>query len=137
MGRSMQRPSLEEIYINFARDLSRRSTCERLQVGTVITNPAMTQVMGIGYNGNAKRLPNRCDSTVPGLCGCIHSEANALIKAPPGNKMVFASTSPCLMCAKLMINADVIALFYGRVYRDDSGLELLHNYGISVEEMLA
>ena len=122
--------------MRFAIDLASRSTCIRLRVGTVITNHAMTQVMGIGYNGNAKRLPNRCDSTVPGLCGCIHSETNALIKAPPGEKMVFASSSPCLMCAKLMINADVIALFYGQVYRDDSGLELLHNYGISVEELL-
>src|SRR5207302_5616169 len=104
---------LEEVYMRMAEELAKRSTCARLQVGSVITTPDLTQVVGIGYNGNARGLPNRCDSTQPGACGCIHSEQNALIKAGaqiPG-KVMFVSASPCVMCAKLIINCNV-----GRVY---------------------
>ena len=60
---------LEEVYMRMAEELAKRSTCLRLQVGTVITTPDLTQVLGIGYNGNARGLPNRCDSTTPGACG--------------------------------------------------------------------
>ena len=60
---------LEEVYMRMAEELAKRSTCARLQVGTVITTPDLTQVLGIGYNGNARGLPNRCDATTPGACG--------------------------------------------------------------------
>src|SRR5467141_4777006 len=72
---------LEEVYMRMAEELAKRSTCARNQVGSVITTADLTQVLGIGFNGNARGLPNRCDGTEPGRCGCIHSEANALIKA--------------------------------------------------------
>src|SRR4030081_2461785 len=88
---------LEEVYMRMAEELAKRSTCARLQVGSVITSGDLTQVLGIGYNGNARGLPNRCDSTHPGASGCIHSEQNALIKAGagvPGTGM-FVSASPC------------------------------------------
>jgi dCMP deaminase len=89
--------------------------------------------VAIGYNGNARGLPNRCDSTVPGQCGCIHSEVNALIKAPGGmrDKVIFLTDSPCLMCAKLMINSGVSHVFYRRAYRDPSGIELLQGAGVT------
>ncbi|TMC84024.1 MAG: hypothetical protein E6J06_07810, partial [Chloroflexi bacterium] len=45
---------LEEVYMRMAEELAKRSTCLRLQVGTVITTPDLTQVLGIGYNGNAR-----------------------------------------------------------------------------------
>src|ERR1700680_3423654 len=89
---------LEEVYMRMAEELAKRSTCARLQVGSVITTSDLTQVLGIGYNGNARGLPNRCDSAEPGNCGCIHSEMNALVKAPGSvrNKVVFISASPCI-----------------------------------------
>ena len=90
---------LYEVYMRMAEELAKRSTCSRLQVGTVITDQALENVLAIGYNGNARGLPNKCDSSVPGNCGCIHSEMNALVKAP-GNvrdKVVFVSASPCVM----------------------------------------
>src|SRR5207245_11359215 len=94
---------LEEVYMRMAEQLAKRSTCARLQGGTVITTPDLTQVLGIGYNGNARGLPNRCDSTTPGSGGCLHSEQNAFIKAGaqlPGTVM-FDSASPSAMCAKM------------------------------------
>src|SRR5688572_559601 len=89
----VERIPLYEVYMRMAEELAKRSTCARLQVGTVVTDQRLENVLAIGYNGNARGLPNKCDSTVPGNCGCIHSEMNALVKAP-GNvrdKVVFVS----------------------------------------------
>lgn len=124
---------LFEVYMRMAEDLAKRSTCSRLKVGTVVTDALLENVLAIGYNGNARGLPNRCDSTVPGQCGCIHSEVNALIKAP-GNvrdKVVFVTNSPCVMCAKLVINSGVTHVFYRDAYRDPSGVELLAGAGVT------
>ncbi len=55
---------LYEVYMRMAEELAKRSTCSRLQVGTVVTDAKLENVLAIGYNGNAKGLPNRCDSTV-------------------------------------------------------------------------
>jgi len=125
---------LEEVYMRMAEELAKRSTCARLQVGSVITTSDLTQVLGIGYNGNARGLPNRCDSTEPGNCGCLHSEQNCLIKAGaqlPG-KVMFVSASPCVMCAKMIINTNVGRVFYREAYRDPSGLNVLREGGVEV-----
>src|SRR5437016_13636072 len=78
----VDRIPLYEVYMRMAEELAKRSTCARLRVGTVVTDQLLENVLAIGYNGNARGLPNRCDSSVPGSCGCIHSEMNALVKAP-------------------------------------------------------
>src|SRR5487761_467384 len=125
---------LEEVYMRMAEELAKRSTCARLQVGSVITTSDLTQVLGIGYNGNARGLPNRCDSSEPGACGCIHSEQNCLIKAGaqiPG-KVMFVSASPCVMCAKMIINANVGRVYYREAYRDPAGLDVLRQAGVEV-----
>jgi dCMP deaminase len=122
-----------EVYMRMAEELAKRSTCSRLQVGTVVTDARLENVVAVGYNGNAKGLPNRCDSTVPGNCGCIHSEMNALVKAPGGlrDKVVFLTDSPCVMCAKLMINSGVSHVFFRKLYRDPAGVELLATAGVT------
>ena len=133
-GQAPDRIPLEEVYMRMAEELAKRSTCLRLQVGTVITTSDLTQVLGIGYNGNARGLPNRCDTTTPGACGCIHSEQNALIKAgaqQPG-KVMFVSASPCVMCAKMAINANVARVYYREAYRDPAGLDVLRQGGVEV-----
>jgi len=129
-----ERIPLEEVYMRMAEELAKRSTCARLQVGTVITTPDLTQVLGIGYNGNARGLPNRCDSTTPGSCGCLHSEMNAVVKAgasTPG-KVMFVSASPCVMCAKMAINANVARVYYREAYREPAGLDVLRQGGVEV-----
>jgi dCMP deaminase len=129
----LDRIPLYEVYMRMAEELAKRSTCARLRVGTVITDAALENVVAIGYNGNAKGLPNHCDSVVPGNCGCIHSEVNALVKAPGGirDKVVFLTDSPCVACAKLMINSGVSHVFFRRLYRDPSGVELLKSAGVT------
>ena len=128
------RPPLYEVYMRMAEELAKRSTCARLQVGTVITDCDLENVVGIGYNGNARGFPNRCDGTEAGKCGCIHSEQNALVKAPGHlrGKVAFVTASPCVMCAKLMVQANVTHLFYREGYRDPAGLDVLKQAGLTV-----
>ena len=131
-----QRIPLEEVYMRMAEELAKRSTCARNQVGSVIASGDLTQVLGIGYNGNARGLPNACDGTEPGRCGCIHSEANALIKAgaqTPG-KVMFVTVSPCVMCAKMVVNSNVDRVFFRTAYRDPAGVEVLRRGGVVVEQ---
>jgi len=129
----VSRIPLYEVYMRMAEELEKRSTCARLQVGTVITDQRLENVLAIGYNGNARGLPNRCDSTTPGACGCIHSEMNALVKAPGAvrDKVMFISASPCVLCAKLIVNSGVTHVFYRRAYRDPTGLEVLAAGGVT------
>jgi dCMP deaminase len=127
-----ERIPLEEVYMRMAEELAKRSTCARTQVGSVIASADLTQVLGIGYNGNARGLPNRCDRPEPGNCGCLHSEANALIKAgaqTPG-KVMFVTVSPCVMCAKMIVNSNVTRVYYRSAYRDPAGVEVLRESGV-------
>lgn len=107
--------------MDFALAISRRSTCSRLSVGTVITTPDFRKVLSIGYNGNAAGLPNRCDREESGNCGCLHSEENAVINcdAPRStDKIVFVTHLPCPMCAKRIINmGNVCKVIFKNDYR--------------------
>jgi dCMP deaminase len=128
----VERPPLFEVYMRMAEELAKRSTCARLRVGTVITGPNLENVVAIGYNGNARGFPNRCDTTEPGKCGCIHSEQNALVKAPGElrGKVAFVTASPCGPCAKLMIQANISYVFYREAYRDPAGVNILLQGGV-------
>jgi dCMP deaminase len=126
---------LEEVYMRMAEELAKRSTCARNQVGSVIATNDLTQVLGIGYNGNARGLPNACDSTEAGKCGCLHSEQNSLIKAgaaTPG-KVMFVTVSPCVMCSKMIVNCNVDRVYYRIAYRDPAGLDVLRRAGVAVD----
>ena len=79
MTKKTERPSFESVYMDFAKAIAHRSTCKRLQVGTVITSTDFRKVLAVGYNGNAAGLPNGCDRDEVGNCGCLHSEENAAI----------------------------------------------------------
>ncbi|MEX0979447.1 MAG: deaminase, partial [Gemmatimonadota bacterium] len=93
---------------------------------------ALENVVAIGYNGNVRGFPNRCDSAEAGRCGCIHSEMNALVKAPGTlrGKIAFVTASPCVMCAKLMVQSNIDFLFYREAYRDSAGLRVLGEGGV-------
>jgi dCMP deaminase len=130
------RPTWSDIYAEFATSLSRRSTCERLHVGCVITSWDHNRVLSIGYNGNYAGGPNMCDqSSVPGLCGCLHAEENALIKLDYNDhaeKRLYCTASPCTQCAKRIINAGIRQVIYIDPYRTSGGRELLGKNGIEV-----
>ncbi len=133
------RPSFESIYLSLARTLAQRSTCHRLQVGTVITSTDFRKVLAVGYNGNASGLHNGCDRTEPGNCGCLHSEENAVINcdAPRSvEKYVFVTHLPCVQCAKRLINlGNVKRVYYGESYRITDSVAVLESVKIEVKKI--
>jgi dCMP deaminase len=137
----MDRITFEEIYMQLAYNLSKRSTCKRLKVGAVVVSTDYSRVYGIGYNGNAKDMPNTCDSDEPGNCGCLHAEDNALLKTNGGSeveKIIFVTHAPCVYCAKRIINkGGVKKIYYAQKYRSDNGLNILQQSGIDCELLRA
>ena len=137
-NRSDGRLTFEEVYMNFAQSISARSTCERMQVGTVITTTDYRKVLAVGYNGNASGLPNTCDRDEPGNCGCLHSEENAVINCDSPRqieKYVFVTHLPCSACAKRLINlGNVLRVIYKDEYRSRDALDLLESVGIEVRQ---
>lgn len=138
IDRGVERPSFHAIYMNLARALAERSTCVRLQVGTVITSTDFRKVLAVGYNGNASGLPNGCDREEPGNCGCLHSEENAVINCDAPRfieKIVFVTHLPCVQCAKRLINmGNVRQVFYAQDYRIRDSLDVLKTAKIVVEQ---
>ena len=136
---SNERPSFETIYMKLAMTMALRSTCKRLQVGTIITTVDFRKVLAVGYNGNASGLPNQCDTQIPGQCGCLHSEENAAINCDsPRNveKLVFVTHHPCVYCAKRLINlGNVKKVHYLHDYRNSSARELFELVGIELEKV--
>ena len=134
-----ERPSFESIYMKLALNLAERSTCKRLQVGTVITSTDYRKVLAVGYNGNASGLPNSCDRDEVGNCGCLHSEENAVINCDSPRsveKVVFVTHLPCEMCAKRLINlGNVKRVVFTSEYRSQKALELFKATGIEVTQI--
>ena len=133
------RPTFEQIYMDLAHVLAQRSTCRRLNVGTVITSTDYRKVLAVGYNGNAAGLPNQCDRNESGNCGCLHSEENAVINCDSPRtteKYVFVTHLPCVACAKRLINlGGVKKIFYRTEYRSSESLEILKIVGIEVTQL--
>lgn len=129
------RVSRPQMFMQMAHVVLARSTCQRAKVGCVITDAEGTSVLSMGYNGNARGQPNSCDSTEAGKCGCIHAEVNALLKCTfhgVENLGLFTTTSPCLACAKLILNSKVTVVYVDVVYRSTEGLRLLLSAGVRV-----
>jgi dCMP deaminase len=130
----MERPSLEVCMIKTAHLFAERSVCSRLNVGCVITDHYMTSIEAIGYNGKEKGGPHEPDSEEPGKSGMIHAEENALIKSDYKikAKKMFITHSPCLGCARKIINADIQTVYFSNLYRDAAPLKLLVERGVNV-----
>lgn len=94
---------------------AQRATCARRRVGCVLVNERY-QVIGTGYNGNARGLPHCLDHPCPGadmrsgkgldLCEAIHAEQNAIINCRSANEIYacYSTTEPCIHCAKILVN---------------------------------
>lgn len=114
-----KRPRLQRIFMDFALAISLRSTCHRAQVGTVIASSDLTSILSYGYNGVAKGLPNGCLRNIPGSCGCLHSEDNAITKLKTGEPSVmFITLAPCETCQQRIMNLNVKLVYYYKEYRN-------------------
>lgn len=128
----------DKSYLEMARVWARNSYCARRQVGALIVKDRM--IISDGYNGTPSGFENVCEDengvTKPYV---LHAEANAITKvAKSGNSSLgatmYVTASPCIECAKLIIQAGISRVVYSEDYRSSEGLDLLRRAGIEVEK---
>jgi len=126
----------DKSYLDMAEVWSKNSYCKRRQVGALLVKDRM--IISDGYNGTPAGFENRCEDeegkTIPYV---LHAEANAITKvAKSGNSSsgatMYVTTSPCLECAKLIIQAGIVRLVYRNSYRRTDGVDLLIRAGVDV-----
>ena len=143
-----QRPSWDRYFMDIAHVAATRSNCSRRQVAAVLVRDK--QVVSTGYNGTPRGVKNcsdggcpRCNSDVPsgeGLhqCLCSHAEENAIVQAAYNGIAVkgctlYTTFSPCLLCAKMIINAGIVEVVYHARYSiDDVSMKLLAEAGVKI-----
>lgn len=124
-------------YLEMAAIWAKNSYCKRRQVGALLVKDKM--IISDGFNGTPAGFENQCedenDATKPYV---LHAEANAITKvAKSGNSSegatLYITTSPCIECAKLIIQSGIERVVYSEEYRKSEGIELLKRANIKVE----
>ena len=131
-----KKTELDKRYLRMACIWSENSYCKRRQVGALIVKDKM--IISDGYNGTPSGFENVCEDennvTYPYV---LHAEANAITKIARSNNnsegaTLYVTDSPCIECAKLIMQAGIKRVVYSRQYRLDDGLQLLKKAGIEV-----
>jgi dCMP deaminase len=129
-------------FMNIARQVATRSTCDRKHVGAVIVRDKT--ILSTGYNGSIRGLPH-CDEVGHDLDGdhcvaTIHAETNAILQAARNGVMIdgaemYTTASPCWGCFKLIANAGIRTIYYGEFYRDTKSLEVARKAGVRLIDL--
>jgi dCMP deaminase len=146
------KPSFNEIYMELAENLAKRSHCVKAQVGAVLTKD--TRIISLGYNGPPAGTHN-CDVVWPkdgcprdskGSCSlALHAEQNAILYAAKSNVSIEGSTlyvtlSPCISCARVIFTLGIKKVYYLTSYAaykglsTDEGVDFLRKFGVDVEQ---
>ncbi|MDP3453743.1 MAG: dCMP deaminase family protein [Bacteroidales bacterium] len=126
----------DKSYLDMAEIWAKNSYCKRRQVGALLVKERM--IISDGYNGTPVGFENICEDEAGGTKPYVlHAEANAITKvAKSGNSSMgatmYVTTSPCLECAKLIIQAGITRLVYRNSYRVTDGIDLLVRAGIEI-----
>jgi dCMP deaminase len=144
----MKRPEFDQIFMELAVNIAKRSHCVKRHVGAVLTKD--TRIISIGYNGPPAGTHN-CDEEWPetgcerdsrGSCSlALHAEQNAIIYAINNNATVEGSTlyltlTPCLACARMIYSSGIKKVIYLKSYAEykglpkDEGIDFLERFGI-------
>jgi dCMP deaminase len=149
-GRETQRPSWDEYFMDIATLVSRRSTCLRRGVGAVLVRDR--RILATGYNGAPSGLRHCLDIgclrkklNVPSgerheLCRGLHAEQNAVIQAALHGVNVkgaslYCTNHPCIICAKMIINAGIIRILFREGYMDQLAADMLNEAHIEVRQL--
>lgn len=147
----MKRPTWDEYFMEMAELTAKRSTCSRRNVGAVIVRD--NRAVATGYNGAPRGLAH-CEEMggclreklgVPSgqrheLCRALHAEQNAIISAASmGNAIeggtIYITHQPCVICAKMIVNAGIKRIVVREGYPDELSQEILDEAGLEVERM--
>ena len=139
------RPEWPNYFMSIAKVVATRATCLRGQVGAVIVRDK--RILSTGYNGAPRGIEHcktcmRDELNIPSgerheLCKAVHAEANAVIQAAAYGISIkdadmYCTHSPCSMCAKMMINAQIKTIYYAKEYKDALATRLLAEAGIQL-----
>ncbi len=123
-------------YLRMAQIWAETSYCKRRQVGALVVKDKM--IISDGYNGTPSGFDNICeDETNTTYPYVLHAEANAITKLARSSNnsdgaTLYVTASPCIECAKLIIQAGIKRVIYGEEYRLSDGLDLMRKAGIEV-----
>ena len=139
MAKNEKQRLLDQRYLKMADIWAQNSYCKRRQVGALIVKNKM--IISDGYNGTPSGFENVCEDgnnvTKPYV---LHAEANAITKvAKSGNSSdkatLYVTSSPCMECSKLIIQAGIKRVVFTESYRLEDGINLLKRAGIEVEQV--
>lgn len=128
---------LDYRYLRMARIWAENSYCRRRQVGALVVKDKM--IISDGYNGTPSGFENICEdesgTTFPYV---LHAEANAITKLARSSNnsdgaTLYVTASPCIECAKLIIQSGIRRVVYAEKYRLTDGVDLLEKAGVKVE----
>ncbi|MDR0829992.1 MAG: dCMP deaminase family protein [Prevotellaceae bacterium] len=128
---------LDERYMRMARIWAENSYCERRKVGALLVKNKM--IISDGYNGTPSGFENCCeDDSNNSKPYVLHAEANAISKIARSHNSsegatLYVTASPCMECAKLIIQAGIRRVVYGENYRIMDGIDLLKRAEIEIE----
>jgi dCMP deaminase len=144
-----ERPSWDEYFMDIAGLVAKRSTCVRRHVGAVLVRDR--RVLATGYNGAPTGLRHCLDlgclrqqHSIPSgerheLCRGLHAEQNAIIQAAlhgvsVKNAVLYCTNHPCIICAKMIINAGIRSVLIQDGYRDAMAENILQEAGVEVHQ---
>ena len=126
-------------YLRMAQIWAENSYCQRRKVGALVVKDKT--IISDGYNGTPSGFPNICENTDNTTFPYVlHAEANAITKLARSNNnsdgsTLYVTASPCIECAKLIIQSGIRRVVYAEKYRLEDGIYLLKKAGIEVEYM--
>lgn len=146
----MARPSWDRYFMSITREVAKRSTCLRRQVGCIIVRDK--RIISTGYNGAPSGLPHceetGCEREKRGvasgerheLCRGLHAEQNAIIQAALHGTAVAGGTlycthKPCVLCIKMIINAGIVRVCYAEGYEDPLADGIARQAGLEMTEL--
>ena len=136
MDRTEKQYRLDQRYLAMARIWSYNSYCKRRQVGALIVKDKM--IISDGYNGTPSGFENNCeDENYKTKSYVLHAEANAITKVAHSNNSsegatLYVTSSPCIECSKLIIQAGIKRVVFSEEYHTDEGIRLLKRAKIEV-----
>lgn len=146
-GNTGERPTWDEYFITIAGNVRERSTCLRRRVGAIVVKDK--RILSTGYNGAPSGFKHcsevgcvRAEGDIPPgerheLCRGVHAEQNAIVQAAASgvgirDSTLYCTHFPCVLCAKMIINAGIRRLVVARDYPDDLSKSLLTEAEIEV-----
>ena len=143
------RPSIDEYFMEIASVVAKRSTCLRKHVGALIVKDK--RILATGYNGAPRDLEHCLDigcirkqNDIPSgerheLCRGVHAEQNAIIQSAIhgvsiADSTLYSTHQPCILCAKIIINAKIRRVVFANSYPDDAALKFLRQANVDVDQ---